>query len=274
MASPTDIGTNQGFWFKADSLALTNGASVTSWTDSFGNTGPLTDTTAGVGPIWSSSGAGPSSMPYLSFDGSSMYLDCATSTYNDSDNWTMFLVLEATTSHASDDVIVEKWDTSYAATYPYSIKQLSSTYEISARAYDGTNNPGPYSTVTASTWSIVSFDRTLHSTMDTFLNGTIGAPVTDNTSGTTTNTSKLSVGSRSGGTSNAWQGALAEVIYYTRVLTSTERQTVDSYLQDKYGIAVSDYPGTYAGSTNSITEKHFLSLHPQLLPAISQSSNW
>lgn len=77
-----------------------------------------------------------------------------------------------------------------------------------------------------------------------YFNGALDISAVFQTAGSfsATNSQAVAIGSQANGAGEYWQGSIAEVLVYDRVLTLAELAVVHSYVQDRgYGITVSDY---------------------------------
>lgn len=109
--------------------------------------------------------------------------------------------------------------------------------------------------------SFVAADAHLHigqslgSTVETFTDGnTNGATTTGTGAATGTSGQRLVVGRGDVANSNYnYVGQIAEWGTYDHALTPAERATLDSYVQDKYGIAVADYVPPPATTAPAVT---------------------
>ena len=110
------------------------------------------------------------------------------------------------------------------------IRSSQSPFNVVARIFGGgyswdsctfTNDSGPY---------VLTFDWN-SSLMRTFVNGVEA----DTQSSTRTIDWKTTTIGRSGtGSTNYWQGYIAEIMIFDRVLSDNERQSVEEYLYDKW----------------------------------------
>ena len=76
---------------------------------------------------------------------------------------------------------------------------------------------------------------TQNAKIDLYLNGTQQSVSQVGNIASENGTNGFTVGAREDFGSQGWKGWIAEVIVYDRALTTTERQSVESYLQTKYG---------------------------------------
>jgi hypothetical protein len=115
----------------------------------------------------------------------------------------------------ADNDILEKWST--VGGYPFVIRYLNHTasigdrFKINVGRWDGTNNPNMFSTITLNddTWHHIAFVKN-GTTLTLYIDGVENNTMTDNTTGTTTNSSPLYVGSR-GNNTNYFKGEIDEV---------------------------------------------------------------
>ena len=166
--------------------------------------------------------------PVVQFDGSS-YLDLTWadgSLKPDPNHMTMFLVIK-NESEGKTQVVLGN----YGSENEFAIIRSSqSPFNVVARIFGGgyswdsctfTNDSGPY---------VLTFDWN-SSLMRTFVNGVEA----DTQSSTRTIDWKNTTIGRSGtGSTNYWQGYIAEIMIFDRVLSDNERQSVEEYLYDKW----------------------------------------
>ena len=124
--------------------------------------------------------------------------------------------------NANGDGIVEKWDGTGG--YPY-VFRFNSSNGITFARYDGTNNPSiaVSTNVNDGKWHFVSGIKD-GSNIKLFIDGVLINTATDITSGTTTNTSGIYLGSR-GGTGSWWTGKIDEIKIYN--YARTQKQIVE-----------------------------------------------
>lgn len=220
MALPSDVSNLVGWW-KADSLALANGASVPTWTDNSATGASLTQATGATQPTYQTNVL--NGFPVLRFNGS-QYLENATFSFVQPT--TMFVVSKYTTAGTSPTLIGAA-----------SANQNAIFYDASnfTNAYAGISLTGNTSVLGSFIITTAQFNTAsslLH------VNGTQQASGNAGSS----NMTSLRVGNNSSG--NTIIGDVAELVIYNRVLTTAERASIDTYLSNKYGIAVTDYVST------------------------------
>ena len=221
-------------WYKADSITgLSDGDRVTAVVDSSGSGHSLAPVSDAIGPIYRP--AGINGIPTLEFTGS------ATETMSSSlsmsqNNITMIAVIKSDLISGNHNIL----DSSMVGGVGF--RQTTTSISVVVR--------GILASTVLTTGAVTAGESLIVSTAwDTarsvgYKNGTVGtsnAYTPAMTAGTT-----LLIG----GGSSTWDGFISEVIIYHRQVTTEERATIHSYLQDKYSIIVSDYiapPATSGG---------------------------
>jgi hypothetical protein len=205
-AAPTPVA-----WWKADSLALSNGAAVASWADSSGNGQTLAQATGTAQPTYVTNVVGGN--PVVRFDGTTDFLDATITTRTQPNTW--FVVFRPSSTAAMANVIsggeeiivdagglVEVWG------------GASSVSDITATAGSWLSLGVQINGASSAIWS----DNVA---------GTVGSLGTDPTG------TALRVGNHSS-LSRFFTGDIAEIILYNQVLSATDRASVFSYLHAKY----------------------------------------
>ena len=212
--SPTDISGLQ-LWLKADTITgLSDGATVATWTDSSGNGFNATQSTEANKPIYKVGIVG--GKPVVRFDGT-----------NDG------MVVSASLSVALPCTV-------------FVVYSYRSTTSAGRRAVQGVSNNwliGPYSLIyraynsafldgaaTTQNLFIVSCMRQLSGDAKLFNNGTQVATNANNTA-----PGQMALGA-SGAFGEPLDGDIAEVIVYNSALSTTDRQAVEAYLDNKYNL--------------------------------------
>lgn len=222
MATPDTIA-NLDAWWKADSLALADGALVATWADS-GSGGHAASSTNK--PIYKASIV--NGKPVLRFNGTTNYLTSNASASLPAQ--TIFAVVSAVSSPGA---------TIRGASASGGLQYRLSYLKPGILSQYVADLGGSTSPVTASTFTVVAVSWANATSSAHYLNGAANGGVAQTaslTAGTTTN-----IGRNGSGANEFYNGDLAELIVYSRVLIASERATVDSYLSDKYAITVADY---------------------------------
>ncbi|MEJ0000930.1 MAG: chitobiase/beta-hexosaminidase C-terminal domain-containing protein [Verrucomicrobiota bacterium] len=240
-------------WFSADHGVTASGGTVTRWADRSSNGYNLTPISGVNAPA---TGTDPASgAPVLSFDGTdALESNSTVSGVNDVTIITAAATLDFGNTHA----LVTVGDATNGTTSRASLYQFDFTPGAQG-FYQGFCNgttfvhggPAPTDSginVSSMTYSHSSGAATF------YLNGNSNGTSTDSTSAIS---SSLTIGSLLNYTSYlGWDGNVAEVLIYNRILTTTERQQVELYLANKYltyapGAAwISAYPSDVQSQIN------------------------
>jgi parallel beta-helix repeat protein len=153
----------------------------------------------------------------LNFDGVDDYVAIPNTVgnFSTSQNFTVscWVKPDASQPGGSLDVdILEKWD--QTGSYPFVIRLLTSVPDVGkvrVARYDGSNNPAINSTVLINDgkWHHIAFVKS-GSNLTLYIDGNSSGTTTDNTTGTTTNSSPLFIGQRGNGI-NRYKGEIDEV---------------------------------------------------------------
>jgi len=223
---PTQI-SNCAMWLDAaDSSTVTlSGSNVTTWADKSGSSNNATQSTTSNGPVYSSNG--------LVFNGSNWLTTPITSAPTAE---SLFLVMRYTTNTTADI-----FTGTSAGLREFLIYNGSMFVGRFGTAPSGTNGGA----IASGTTNLLTYQYT--TTQVTFtVNGRVtgsGAPpYTYTGSGTTF------IGSSTFAPNNLY-GTIYEIVYYSRSLTTTERQQVENYLTSKWGISRVGLPSTHPYSS-------------------------
>lgn len=212
-------------WFAADALAgpPSNGAAVSSWPDASGNGFTGTQATSANRPTFLSSWT--NSKPALTFDGSAFTMPTTLTQAAIGGYMTVFVVVDITANSGDRRILCNQLTGTDGNANDLDANGPAWRCIIAGGSL---NNP----TATTNTPTIVS----------------ITSPGFEYANGTkfTTGNNPGSVASAGGvywigslaGNQKLLPGRVAEVIFYNRVLTDTERHSVESYLSTKYAITV------------------------------------
>lgn len=248
---PSEV-TSLGLWFKADSLSLTDGTQIASWPDSSPNGFDAANATAAEQPLYRTNAL--NSMPVIEFDGTDdflvssdvdfsgiTYLAVAKLTKNWNPSWGTF-------GHRMNII-------SQFADFPNDSTQLffnwaeisgSGALSLTHRArVDGvglyTASTGP-SGVSQNQWYLVAA-RYDGDQVQLYLNGTLVSDQGPYTGLITNSPFAFNIGRHENTTGNThlhrFGGQIAEVMMYTRALTSDELEGITCHLSIKYALSIS-----------------------------------
>jgi hypothetical protein len=169
----------------------------------------------------------------LNFDGVDDYVEIPSSVGNFAFNqnftvttWVKIPSANQPNTLNIDNDILEKW--SLVGGYPFVIRYFNHTasagnrFKINVARWDGANNPNMFSTINLNDeqWHHIAFVKN-GTTLTLYIDGLQNNTTTDNTTGTTTNSSALYVGSR-GNNTNYFKGEIDEVRIWGIAKTATE----------------------------------------------------
>ena len=212
---------NLEYWFKADSLALSDGAAVATWADSSGNTRDISQGTGANQPVYKTGIL--NGQPVVRFDGSNDTLARAPEAANKSAAFSMFVVVVpralgnfGAMASAAGSWVFYKWN--------------DQNIRLSAGTALTTTSAAVIGTPMVYGLTLVTGSRNIYA------NGaSIGS---DSGAFTANSTGSLVIGADAAAGTFFYNGDVAEFLYYSRVVDSTERSSVTSYLGSKYGITV------------------------------------
>jgi hypothetical protein len=242
--SPLDVDGLSLWLDAADARTLTlSGSNVTQWRDKSGNGLHVAQTTTARQPTYTATGF--NGLPAVRFStvvGSSVQIltSATTSLFDTLANATIFLVFR---------VINVGTNPPYHSII--SIPNKLHTY------LNGLNNSGGFVGTNAWTWSGGRFIANSNTTVpqdvnqqmvyslasglqQIYINGILGGAQTSSFSVTTGTSLTLSIGSITTTSYNdGFNGNLSEVLFFSNALTTTQRQQVETYLADKWGLRAS-----------------------------------
>ncbi len=232
--------TNLKLWLKADAgtNTTTDGAAVSNWADQSGNGNNATQSTTANQPTYVASAL--NGKPAIHFNGGEdLNLPTASTLGILNSDYEMFIVARTNSSSASPNFLIssaniEQFEMHLNGAAGARFIPTSATYidEGSAGQY-ADNNPHIFNAQASSTEGLIRVDGVNGS--DTLTN------VQSSSDGA------LALGVRISGPGYYLTGDIAEVIIYNKVLTTSDRILVESYLASKYGISYSNY---YVSSTS------------------------
>jgi hypothetical protein len=225
--SPTDI-TGLYAWYDADQLGLADNDPVSSWTDESGGGRHLT----GTAPTFKT--GIQVGKPGVLFDGTD---DQLTVTVGADTSRTLFIVAKKT-SAAADRVLFQ---------LPGNLAELRAQITTGQWYWNSpVTNVGPGSDPATDT-AVVSLVVSSVSLMQGWVDGVAGATFDPDNSVTTGTTLRLSGRSAS----LFWDGYVFEMLVYDTALGTTDRQSVETYLLDKWINAPQTVSGGVATETDS-----------------------
>lgn len=234
-SDPTTVSNLRGRWKAANITGVSDGDVVSSWTDISGSGLHAVQATGGLQPIFRSSGAFlPNGRPCVEFvQASSQYVRA---TFTNTGNVTRFAVYQVK-NVASQMAIY-----TYNAGYELWVTTTSINQKLDVPNVAGVALVGAHFTLSGGIWYAGTLSANGTNSHTTYLNGAVDGV---GTTAATTTSAALDFGGRGwSGTGKYLDGYIAEILDYSRILNGAERAVVHSYIQEEYGITVSDYTPT------------------------------
>lgn len=224
-----DSIANLELWLKADAITgLNDGDLISTWNDSSGNSRNATSS-LGNRPTYKSSG-GANNLPYVQFDGVDDQFDLPNflGSFTAGEQFVVVKLNADPSDSLTGAAVLNRWGTAGVNRdlYPDTDGIIYDGWGSSTRK--NTVDPTPALT----SWRVYGAITT-SSEWTNFLDGS-------QLFTTATNTVSWSTAPRIGVTDTLrnLNGQVEEIIFYSRKLSSTERQTVYDYLEGKYGITL------------------------------------
>jgi hypothetical protein len=211
------------FWVRADrGLTLLNGTTVFTWADQSGNGNNVTQSNGALEPTLFPSG-GPNNQPYISFSSAATQNLLSGNAVVGANNWTVFTVHNVADTAASRPVL-QVGGTGNG----FGIQADTSKRDIvaygNAAQYNGV--------VPLNTWEQWTAQNTSTGPVTSLRVNGVPQPLTPNNAVIGAPGARTAVGTGNGAFFN---GGIAEIIAYNRVLSATEINEVESYLLNRYG---------------------------------------
>ena len=238
---PSSLG-GLSLWLKADAGVTLSGSDVTAWADQSGNTNNASPVDAP--PVFNASDL--NGKPTISLTSMSDYIERVFSISINplgvagSTAFSVQYVEDVCDTGDDNGPIFGNFGATIDDGEPYS--QTHYPYGPDCTVYDSfattsrKNSITPPATI-ANTWSLYSVYST-NGDWKSFVNGYLMHSDSGNTYNNSIggNDTTLYIGKQTAGGTYALKGKVAEVIVYNRVLTTTERQQVETYLNSKYQV--------------------------------------
>lgn len=236
--SPDDIAGLQ-LWLDADdSDTITlNGSTVSQWDDKSGNDYHVTQSTASYQPTYNTAQLNGKNV--VTFDGSDDHIlnDSVASVASGNDvPITMFVVFKQLSSGTNEYGVVFG---SSSSIQPLFCMMTNSNQLAAQQRTDAGTLTAAYSSVSSTSAYRVQSIVLSSSNLTVFDNGTSAASSSFSPAQTTLNTFTLGTWRRSGSMNGVafLHCDIAEVIIYNSALSTSDRESVESYLSTKWGIS-------------------------------------
>lgn len=226
--NPTDISShaNIKFWLQAERLGLSNGGSVSQWTDTVGSV-VLKQSTVANQPTYQTGVI--NSLPVVRFDGTNDILTTLGYPSIIPSNGQISVVVVAKTGTGGANHRFCGWTSNgWTAGVQGTIQSYFTT--IGVKDYNtGTNDWNPQASFHVATYIFNS-----NFSVDFYMDGTLLSNKTGTTNATAS-TSTFNVGGRA---AEFWNGDIAELLVFNTAISTTDRHLVERYLGTKYNLTV------------------------------------
>ncbi len=229
---PAGVGSssNNPLWLDAaDFIGNSNGISISTWSDKSGNGNDFTQGSTSLQPKWYNY-----TTPILRFDGANDFMKNSGIAGLNTNTQTQFIVFESTSAnhygilwasaYSEHNSLLQTFRTSGGLMRSWVKNSAASSIKIDDAHSTNTQ-------IWTSTWDGVGAQE-----IQAFRDGN-DLGTTTNAGNTATGNFKNRVGSATNG-SNKFNGDIAEIISYSKVLNSAERRIVENYLSTKHGIVI------------------------------------
>lgn len=227
-------------WLNAGQIAgLSEGQGVGVWNDASGQGHSGTQATADQQPTYRA--AALNGLPALRFDGSNDHLNLSGSIVTGAQSRTVFVVGTAAVVGNRGFIDLGNGSSGTGAAFMLSP-------EFAVRINGGNASWTPAATAGTPVLFTVKLTGTTTSTLSAWLNGAaLSANITPSVSVQTAGSGTVGAWTANPASSNNFNGDIAEILVYGRALSTTEQDSVEAYLQDKYFSPGTPEPDTIAG---------------------------
>ncbi|PKN79410.1 MAG: hypothetical protein CVU48_05325 [Candidatus Cloacimonetes bacterium HGW-Cloacimonetes-1] len=240
-AGPANISNGLQMWLDADALGWADGTSVSNWPDQSGNNKNAVQDTTNFKPTYRTNIV--NGKPAIVFDGTDYLAFDGNIAVNT--NYTIIAVVKRTANspgsfHYFLGGIINSQNKNlqlgWRGNTTFTHGQYTNDYDMSVDAYSAGQIPRIFTTRHSTTMG-----------KNLFLNGSChGVNMNSAVSGRLANLTAwvgAGIGRYMSGTINTrFNGWMAELIFYNRYLTETERKSIETYLSAKYNIPVANAP--------------------------------
>lgn len=246
LAADMTVTNGLQLWLKADAITgLSDGAAVTNWPDASGLTNDVAQSTAANQPLYTASAL--NGKPVVRFDGADDRLERSDALgFTNNPAMTVIVVAQVDTLGALKRMVCLGEDVSTGGRTIGFCADTSTRYNNGNKVWSNNSFLGGFK---IGAW-LCAENETYEDTA--FYQDGVG-PITKTTGGAVTTKTlsdeKLRIGAKVGQNSEFFDGDIAEILIYDRVLTIVELESIGAHLEEKYGLdtAYGDTPGDITG---------------------------
>lgn len=242
---PTNL-TNLAGWWKADTGLTVSGSSISAWADQSSNSNDYSQANATNQPqqllttlnslaVVDFSNSGNAILSMSAADSASLDLNAT--------GVSIFVVAKPPHGTATGTLINKPDSGQNQQSYKLSLVQSGSDRVLEFTGASATTDTIVASTLAHSIFGLVS-DRSNAGTGLFAVNGTVGATFANINVGSDTSDA-LTIGSAAGGSTEKFDGEIAEVVIAGQEVSVADRQRIEGYLANKWGLQIflpSDHP--------------------------------
>jgi hypothetical protein len=258
-ATPTDwppAFSGLALWLDASQITgVGAGASVSTWLDASGGGHHATQASATNQPTYQANAV--NGRPVVRFDGTNDYLSLSGTIVSGAQARTVFVVGKPTVIGNKGFVDLGNGATTGGG--------FMVTPEYATRVSGGNAIWGPAATAGDATLVVVQLSGTTTSALSAWANGT-ALTLSGSTNATVATAGSGTVGGWTAApvSSNSYNGDLAEIVVYNRLLDTAERQSLEQHLAAKYGLSWEQ--GTFPTATPTATSTDVPTATPTSVP--------
>ncbi len=231
---PGGVGDNASniLWLRADDIAgISDGGDITTWPDTSGNDNDPIQVIGANQPNWDASNSDFNYMPSVTFNGSTDFFDATALTHTASDYDAFFVYKSASAAlqwvfHAANGTLRLQHEGGGNGAYNDGSAQGTEIIGITPMLVNWRLDD---------TGSDIYIDGTQSQTGLLYAQRAIGG--------------NTKLGANSGGTNRFFDGNIAEVAFFNKVINDAQRVLVENYLAAKYGLTIAndkyDHEGTH-----------------------------
>ncbi|HEY9684984.1 MAG TPA: FN3 associated domain-containing protein [Oculatellaceae cyanobacterium] len=230
--------SNLALWLRADQGITSSGGSISQWSDNSGQGNNATQSTGSAQPTLATGAVNSAILPTVNFNGSTQFLNLPSGFANLTNGASIFVVSKPTSSTATGDPCAFGNASNSDAVFPQTVGK-----NASLNAWNGTT--GSSVATTSSPLSNTQYQLLEEILLPGATAGTATGTIWVNGSQKVqaTNLQNLNNITRSQnfvgcgiGSTNFFQGGIAEILVFSTALSASQRASVESYILSKYAV--------------------------------------
>ncbi len=221
--------SNLEAWFKADAGVTYNGSDeVSDWQDFSTNSNDATQSSTTLKPLFVASAI--NGQPAVRFDGSNDKMETGATIVNGTSARTIFIVATNISNTGTYNVLMDLTDTVTTSGTNYAITTEVAVRISGNRVFNEGIGVGETKVLT-----VTNAASTTSSGIEAYLDGVQATQASVSSQTINTLSNPVRIGEAAFGASNC-NCDIAEIVVYSSLLGTTDRQSVEAYLKNKYGL--------------------------------------